>query len=51
MPTAQGFSLPLKTNFSYAEAFENGEWHGQGIFTLACGREIKGVLVQNELRS
>jgi hypothetical protein len=34
---------------SYVGAFENGEWHGQGILTLACGRVLTGVFTHNEL--
>jgi len=62
MPTAQGVSLVLDSLpliysltrlillfLSYVGAFENGECHGQGIHTLACGRVFTGVFTHNKL--
>jgi len=34
---------------SYEGAFDNGDWHGQGIQTLASGRVFTGVFNHNEL--
>jgi hypothetical protein len=34
---------------SYEGAFDNGDWHGQGIRTLASGRVFTGVFNHNEL--